>query len=246
LPEGLEPWDIGMPLEDADWLMSILNSPHVIPGSTTVQRTWGTTEGATPERRPIDLDLYVDCSGSMPNPQTQTSYLTLAGTIIALSALRVGSRVQATLWSGARQFETTDGFITDPQRILRILTGYLGGGTAFPIHMLRDTFKNRKPTDRPVHILIISDDGVTTLFDKDERRTSGWDISQMALEKGRAGGTMVLNLYQDVEKFPDLVRARSQGWQVHRVQTWEDLVEFARQFSQANYGAQERNHGSHG
>src|SRR5262249_25554299 len=88
LPEGLEPWDIGQPLESADWLQSVLQSPHVIPGATTVQRTWGTMEGTLPERRPVDLDLYVDCSGSMPNPQMSTSYLTLAGAIIALSALR--------------------------------------------------------------------------------------------------------------------------------------------------------------
>ena len=38
------------------------------------------------------------------------SYLALAGTILALSALRAGARVQATLWSGAGQFETTAGF----------------------------------------------------------------------------------------------------------------------------------------
>jgi len=60
----------------------------------------------------------------------------------------------------------------------------------------------------------------------------------MALSKGRAGGTMVLNLYQNVEEIPELVRARTEGWQVHRVQTWEDLVEFARKFSRANYGAE--------
>ena len=49
-----------------------------------------------------------------------------------LFAIWVGSRVQATLWSGARQFETTKGFVSDERRILQILTGYLGGGTAFP------------------------------------------------------------------------------------------------------------------
>src|SRR5262249_39172472 len=136
LAEGTHGWDVGEALEDIDWMQTVLTSPTVVPGMTTVQRTWGTMEGALPERRPIDLDLYVDCSGSMPNPQRSTSYLTLAGAIIALSALRVGSRVQATLWSGAREFETTDGFISDASRVLRILTGYLGGGTAFPIHIL--------------------------------------------------------------------------------------------------------------
>src|SRR5205085_1322238 len=67
LPEGLEPWDIGSPMESADWLESIMLSPRVVPGMTTLQRVWGTTEGTQPQREPLDLDLYVDCSGSMPN-----------------------------------------------------------------------------------------------------------------------------------------------------------------------------------
>lgn len=238
LPEGLEPWDIGSPLEAADWTESVMLSPHIVPGMTTVQRVWGTTGGSLPEKQPLDLDLYVDCSGSMPNPQMSVSYLTLAGAIIALSALRAGARVQATLWSGARQFETTDGFVTDEHKILGSLTGYLGGGTAFPIHILRDTFQDRKPTDRPVHILVISDDGVTTMFANDEKGSSGWDIARLALEKARGGGTLVLNLWGPWETNADLKRAHDElNWQISVVRTWEDLVEFARQFSAMTYGS---------
>lgn len=236
LPEGLEPWDVGSALEEIDWLQSVLVSPAVVPGLTTVRRVWGESPGAEPQREPLDLDLYVDCSGSMPNPQRLTSFLTLAGAIVALSALRVGARVQATLWSGARQFITTAGFVRDEAAVLRILTGYLGGSTAFPIHILRDTFESRRPTDRPAHILVISDDGVTTMFDKDEQNNSGWDIAAMALEKARGGGTLVLNLYQDWQKYPDLVRAGQQGWAIFVVRTWEELVTFAREFSRLKYG----------
>jgi hypothetical protein len=235
LPEGLEAWDIGSPLENADWMQSVLVSPRVVPGMTTVQRVWGTAEGTLPEKQPLDLDLYVDCSGSMPNPQTTVSYLTLAGAIIALSALRAGARVQATLWSGARQFETTDGFVRDEHAVLEILTGYLGGGTAFPIHVLRDTYQARKPGARPAHILVISDDGVTTMFDKDEKGNRGWDVARMALERARGGGTLVLNLWSDWDKNADLVRAHQDGWAISRVRTWEELVEFARWFSQIKY-----------
>jgi hypothetical protein len=238
LPEGLETWDIGSPLEDADWMQSVITNPRIIPGVTTVQRTWGVTEGSRPQKEPLDLDLYVDCSGSMPNPQSATSFLTLAGAIIALSALRAGARVQATLWSGARQFITTDGFVRDETRILQILTGYLGGATAFPIHILRDTFQSRKPADRPAHILVISDDGVTTMFDKDEQGHSGWDIAAMALKNARGGGTLVLNLYWELERVPDLVKARAMGWRISVVRTWDELVTFAREFSQVTYGEQ--------
>lgn len=235
LIEGLDVWDMGSPLEDLDLFESSLTSTQIILGYTTVQRNYGTASGSLTERQAIDLDLYVDCSGSMPNPQSATSFLTLAGVIISLSALRAGAKVKATLWSGAKDYQTTGEFITNETEILKILTGYIGGATAFPIHLLRETFKDRKPTSRPVHILVISDDGVDTMFSIDEQGTSGWDIAQMALERGRSGGTMVLNLWREWKETPILVRANEQGWGIHRVQTWDELVEFARAFSKENY-----------
>jgi hypothetical protein len=240
----LEPWDFGHPLDAADWLQTLLQSPKIIPGMTTVQRVWGTSEGQEPERVPLDLDLYVDSSGSMPNPQRITSYPALAGAILCLSALRAGARVQATLWSGKNQVTTTDGFVRGEEAILKVLTGFYGGGTAFPIPTLRETYANRRADARPVHILVISDDGVSTMFDKDERGNSGWDVAANALRRASGGGTFVLNLPEKWEQYTaragayqQIKRARDeQGWQVHRVASWEELIEFARQFSRLRYG----------
>jgi hypothetical protein len=64
----------------------------------------------------------------------------------------------------------------------------------------------------------------------------------MALAKGRGGGTFVLNLAQDWEssgwsELQKIKKARDkQGWQVHRVADWDDLVAFARHFSRITYG----------
>jgi hypothetical protein len=243
---------VGDALDAADWLQSVLQSPHVVPGLTTVQRVWGTAEGAEPQRIPLDLDLYVDSSGSMPNPQQLTSYPALAGAIMCMSALRAGARVQATLWSGKHQCTTTRGFVRDSTEILNVLTGYFGGGTQFPIHVLRETYATRSRAARAVHILVISDDGVSTMFDHDERRRSGFDIAAAALKSARGGGSLVLNVSGDWDQRPikrprasyagadwDLAvrRARDeQGWHVHTVATLEGLVEFARAFSRARYG----------
>ncbi len=242
LPEGLEPWDIGHALDDADWFQSVMQSPRVIPGMTTVQRVWGTTEGREPRREPLDLDLYVDSSGSMPNPQRLTSYPALAGAILCLSALRAGARVQATLWSGKNEFTSTAGFVRDSEALLRVLTRYFGDGTAFPIHILRETYARRKPGAHPAHVLVISDDGVSTMFDRDEYGHSGWDIAAAALARAGGGGTLVLNIPADWERALNgpcqmIQRARDeQGWHVHRVATLDELVEFARQFSRRRYG----------
>ncbi|HVE77254.1 MAG TPA: hypothetical protein VNA89_00195 [Gemmatimonadaceae bacterium] len=245
LPEGLEPWDIGHPLDAADWIQTVLLSPRVIPGMTTVQRVWGTMDGGEPRRLPLDVDIYVDSSGSMADPRHVVSYPALAGAIITLSALRAGARVQATLWSGKRQFASTPGFVRDETALLRVLTGYIGGATAFPIHVLRDTYASRAPGERPAHILVISDDGVSTMFDQDERGRSGWDVAAAALARAGGGGTFVLNLPQHWDASPPadtplaaIARARDeQGWRVHRVSSWDDLVTFAAEFSRWAYGA---------
>jgi hypothetical protein len=135
----------------------------------------------------------------------------------------------------------TSGFVRDEEKILRVLTGFYGGGTAFPIHQLRDTYANRPATARAVHILMISDDGITTMFDKDERGNSGWDVAAHALEVGRAGGTMALNLPHNWETrasdvVTDLRRARTaQHWDIHAIARMEDLLEFARAFSKRHY-----------
>ncbi|MDX2225934.1 MAG: VWA domain-containing protein [Verrucomicrobiae bacterium] len=240
LPEGLEPWEMGESLDAIDWMQTILQSPRVIPGVTTVQRIWGLAEGTMPGFRPFDLDLYVDSSGSMLNPQRQLSYPALAGAILCLSALRAGARVQVTLWSGKQQFLTTDGFIQDEDKILKVLTGYFGGGTAFPLHILRVTYLHRRVA-RMAHVMVVSDDGVTTMFDSDERGASGWDIAGQALAKAGGGGSLVLNLpaYWDQGKTDlsrDLCRAREeQGWDIYPVGQWEELTSFAREFSRRHY-----------
>ena len=101
-------------------------------------------------------------------------------------------------------------------------------------------YVTRPPGSNPAHVLVVSDDGVTTMFDKDERGRSGWDVAATALRRAAGGGTLVLNLPAHWETYgapwsTDLVRARNEGWGVHRVATWDDLLAFAREFSRRAY-----------
>ncbi|GGS34372.1 MULTISPECIES: VWA domain-containing protein [Actinokineospora] len=231
LPEGTAAWDVGEPLDRVDWLATALRSPHVVPGVTTEQRVMGWMDGQAADPEPVDLDLYVDSSGSMPDPRRTVSYLTLAGAILALSALRVGARVQATLWSGTRQVLRTDGFVRDEQAVLRVLTGFFGGGTAFPLPVLRDTYLEPR---RPTHIVVISDNGVDTMIKAvDERGRPGGDIAASALAAAGAGGTLLLNLWSDAEEAR--IAALTPGWDLHRVADWADLVDFAAAFGRRAY-----------
>ena len=233
--EGYREWGVGDALEDLDLMESVKLSPYLIPGVTTVQRVYGEAPGSDPARVPMDLDIYIDSSGSMPNPAMSVSYLALCATILAMSALRAGARVQATLWSSAGKYETTGGFIRDERRVLGTVTGYISGGTAFPIHLLRDTYNVRKPSEPPAHIVVISDDGCDTMLLRDERGHAGAAIAAMALAKARGGGTLVLNL-PNVAGWAAHVPMEDLGFRIHAVRAWEDLVAFARAFVRDNYG----------
>lgn len=233
LPEGYDSWDAGEDIQDLDLFGSLMRSPRLVPGVTTVQRVYGDAPGHEPARVPVDLDIYVDCSGSMPDPSVNISYLALAGTILTLSALRAGARVQATLWAGPRQFETSGGFLRDEKKLMGIVTGYINGSTAFPLHILRETYANRSPSSPPVHIVVISDEGVDTILQPDERKTPGEDLCRTALDMARGGATLVLNLPR--RKWDAEEKLLGLGFGIHRVTDWPDLVAFARRFVRDNY-----------
>ena len=133
---GLDPWETGDDLADVDWTATMLASPVVVPGMTTVQRHLDSTTSTETDDQPVDLDLYLASSGSMPDPRHQPAPIALAGAVLALSALRSGARVQATTWSGPGQIAGTDGFTRDVTAVMSAVVAYFGGSTSFPIPLL--------------------------------------------------------------------------------------------------------------
>ena len=247
LPEGLDLWESGDPMELIDWRESLSISPRPIPGLTTVQRHYGSQPGHERARQALDLDLYVDSSGSMPDPRSALSWPALAGAVICLSALRAGAAVQVSLWSGHQQVTTTKGFVRSADEALKVLTGYYGGSTQFPLPTLRETHAARLKLKRPTHILQVSDDGASTMFDTpDERGTPGWDVCAKALKQAGGGGTLALNIQANWDESTQthnaygwIKRARDeQGWLVHPVATLEDLLGFALAFTRKHYNQQ--------
>ncbi|MEM6285851.1 MAG: VWA domain-containing protein [Bacteroidota bacterium] len=248
LPEGLEPWTVGDPLQAADWVESVFRSPRVIPGFTTVQRSYGPEAGGTPERTPVDLYVGIDCSGSMPNPRRQVSYPAIAGAVVSLSALRAGAAVDVVLSGEPGRSVGLGGPSRDEGRVLALLTDYLGTGFAYGVHRLGDTFA--APLDRPTHILLISDSDLFLMLDATEAGLAksyghwaegggplGWEVAEAALAAAGGGGTIVLELPPDAH--PEAVaRLRAQGWDVHFVRDQAELIGFARAFARAVYAAE--------
>ena len=262
-PEGLSVWDVGSPLTRVDWLQSVIRSPRVVVGVTTVARNHAPAPVREKRREPVDLYIGIDCSGSMPNPRHRLSYPVLCGAIVGLSALRAGARVQVVLSGEPGQALSTPGFVSSDAKLLAVLTDYLGTGYAFGIGRLREAFpKPRKPPERRAHILLITDSDIFSMLENDhddsgpvrargrERvrpraaassgedagrpLTQGWEIARAALANASGGGTCVLNLPPG-HSVPDALRLEAQGWAVHRVADWDELVRFARDFSRQRF-----------
>jgi hypothetical protein len=234
LPEGLDPWDPGEPLSQVDWLESIIRAPHIIPGVTTVQRSYGTVEGGEPKREPLDLYLGIDCSGSMVNPAMHLSYPVLAGAVVALSALRAGAKVMACLSGEPGSFEETDGWVRSERQILRLLTGYLGTGYAFGITRLQASILDQPPAQRPRHLFIITD---ADLFYMLGQTKGGWNIAEEAAKKAGGGATALLNIPYTLgkEEQKAIARLENCGWTIHQVSSEEELITFARAFARRTY-----------
>jgi hypothetical protein len=232
LPEGLDLWDPGSPISAVDWVETVVKSPMVIPGVTTVERQWGVQEGAEPERLPVDLYLGLDCSGSMGNPAHRLSYPVVAGAVMTRSALRVGARVMVVLSGEPGKFAATDGYLRDERALMSHLTDYLGTGYAFGILRLKDAFIDAPPPKRPVHILVITD---ADIFHMLKEVVDGWDIAAQAVKRSGGGGTFVLNIPNPGSYAEPIGRLRGLGWDVHIVNTQQELVAFARAFSKRKY-----------
>ena len=235
LPEGLEIWDMGQPFGELDWVETMVKSPVVIPGITTYQRTYGYSEGSSPDRRPPDLYVGIDCSGSMVNPKHALSYPALAGAIVAISALRAGARVMACLSGEPGKYKETDGFLRDEKEVLKLLTGYLGTGYAYGIRRLQDTFLGAGGVKTPAHIIVITDQDIFMMI---KEAPNGWDVAFDALKAARGGGTFVLNITNPSYYSREINKLEEAGWSVYLVNNQEQMLEFARKFSQRTYSVE--------
>lgn len=242
---GLDPWETGHDLADVDWTATMLASPVVVPGMTTVQRHVDSTSSSEHHDEPVDLDLYLDSSGSMPDPRNQPAPIALAGAVLALSALRSGARVQATTWSGPQQIAGTDGFTRDTTAVMSAVVAYFGGSTSFPVQLLARTHLDdtaprpgaQKGRRRRRHVAVISDSGVVSMFTE-----GGWrlpddfephtTVAARAVQAAGGGGSLVLNVAEPPDRYVDM----APGYAVYTVTRWDDVVPFARDLARTLWG----------
>ena len=162
IPGALSAWELGDELDEIDWPGTFASGPAVVVGVTTRRRE-EIPDVPPPRLRRVELDLYVDSSGSMPGPASGAPSI-LAGTILVLSALRGGGTVRVTSFAGPGQVAGCES-TRNPDEALRGLTAYFGGGTAFPLDLYEERYL-RGPAGSPEgrHVVVLSDDGLCSMF----------------------------------------------------------------------------------
>ncbi|SDJ97150.1 Mg-chelatase subunit ChlD [Nocardioides sp. YR527] len=216
IPGPLEEWGLGDDLAELDWPATLTTGAVFVPGVTTRRRTFLPDE-PEPDDEPVLLDLYLDSSGSMTHPQRGSAAI-VAGTILSLSVLRGGGRVRVTSWSSAGQVAGDSAYTRDRVEIMRQLTTYFGGGTTFPLDLLRARYpESRRPAEGQRHLVVLSDAGLDTFLGRGQEEYA--DVAAAVRRVIDTGSLMIIGHWRgqsreqaerlgyDVAEIPDVMQA---------------------------------------
>ena len=70
------------------------------------------------------------------------------------------------------------------------------------------------------------------MLEDEKAGRKGWTVAQDTLARARGGGSIVLNHRWESREEARLVE---QGWNVHRIVDWADIVAFAAEFARLTY-----------
>lgn len=222
VPTTLEEWDIGDPMAEIDWLATLRLRGEQIGGIAPLRRERiAEYEGADVPLWQTKVEIYLDVSGSMPDPRRSLNAMTLAALVLAVGAIRAGGAARALVYStGEVRYWT---WCRSELEISRFLMHYIGGGTLFPFGVLAESVAECRATS-PVRVVI-------TDTDFDHNYAADAQNASIFSAAVRASGPMVLMLHQ-----PDdaaVTTYRSAGAHVVSVRELQDFPAMAAALTRA-------------
>ncbi|MFP2903612.1 M48 family metalloprotease [Pyxidicoccus sp. 3LFB2] len=145
-----EAWEYGDDPSSIDWTLTVLSQGHLAAVSP-LRRELEADLPPPSELGVPALELYVDTSGSMPNPQHQFNAMTLAAQVLSASALRKKATVKGVIYADGPP--DVSPWMYDEDTARDFLLGYIGGGTNYPFDLLESLSEERPDAMR----VIISD-----------------------------------------------------------------------------------------
>ena len=130
-------WTPSKPIGELDIGYSLQTGGRVIPGVNTYAWNTRTREsiGGLEEVVP-NLDIYLDSSGSMPDPTKEISLPVISAFVTSKKAHRKGAQVRGTNFSGNGQTQTAESEVGALKPVFETFVKYFNRGTVFPISIL--------------------------------------------------------------------------------------------------------------
>ncbi len=156
VPTTLDEWEFGDPVQQIDWLTTFCLRGSVLGAAEPLKRIpYAETEGFDVRLWQPRMEIYLDVSGSMPNPIYHLNAMTLAAQILALGTTQAGGSVRAALYSHACVLYWL--WCRSDVEMSRFLMHYIGGGTEFPFELLARSCQECG-NDQPIRVVISDSD----------------------------------------------------------------------------------------
>jgi hypothetical protein len=147
LPTVTEDWEWGDNPRSIDWTATVLARGPLGPAAP-LRRDLEPEEPSPGARSFPAVEIYLDTSGSMPDPATALNAMTLAAQVLAASALRRQGVVRGIVYSYGTPLVSE--WMYDEERARLFLLQYAGGGTDYPFPVLKASARDRADVVRVV------------------------------------------------------------------------------------------------
>jgi hypothetical protein len=169
VPTTLEEWAPGDPVASIDWVATLLQRGETLGAAMPLLRERiADEEGRGAQAWEGRTEIYLDVSGSMPDPKRALNAMTLAAQILALGTVRAGGAARALVYSTGH--EKWWHFSRSETVLSRFLLHYIGQGTEFPFEVLEASVEELA-AEQPVRI-IITDRDFDWNYDKHPRNAA--------------------------------------------------------------------------
>lgn len=134
-------WEYGDDPSSIDWTLTVLSQGHLAAVSP-LRRELEADLPPPSELGAPSVEIYLDTSGSMPNPELSLNAMTLAAQVLSASALRKKATVRGIVYSHGNP--QVSPWMYDEETARDFLLSYIGGGTLFPFDVM-DTLSRERP-----------------------------------------------------------------------------------------------------
>lgn len=220
VPTTPEDWEPGDAVRDIDWIATLLERGERLGGIAPLKRAKiAEFEGFDEPLWQARVEIYLDVSGSMPDPRFALNAMTLAAQVLVSGAIRGGGWVRVLLYSGSpvKYWQ----WCRSEVELSQFLMHYIGGGTEFPFDVLDESI-DECGGRQPIRVIITDPD-----FDHNYTAAE----SNAAVFARAAARSPHLVLLQHVPDPARVAHYRAAGATVVRIERMDDFPKMAADLS---------------